>query len=315
MVVNFNNTTDTWTGTEFQIFGTVNVTAAVTINSSVKVKTGGVLNIDNALSLGTSGGCGFSLAVGQGGLVNVSNTGSDRLLICGVELMKGAGGCNNCGGAPNQGRCAYNGQPYCEPTGGFTGQTAYDQFGYNIALPIKLLDFTANIRAEKIKLDWTTSMEENFSRFIVERSNDGLDFQGIGELPGKGFNIYNIVSKYSFEDDAPLLGFNYYRLKAVDRDESFEYFGVKAIKYSGPKRLAVFPNPSIGDVISFRTNFGPEESDRIILTNQLGVEIFNSQVSTIRNNIFLENKLSSGIYLLRYVSTDLERTVRILVRN
>jgi hypothetical protein len=253
--------------------------------------------------------------VGQGGLVNVGTTGSDRLLICGVEIMKGGGICNDCGGAPNQGRCAYNGQAYCEPAAGFTGQTAYDQFGYNIALPIKLLDFTASITAEKVKLDWTTSMEENFSKFIVERSNDGLNFQAIGEQPGKGFNIYDIVSKYSYEDDAPLLGFNYYRLKAVDLDESFEYFGMKAVKFTGGKKLAIYPNPSSGEVVSFRTNFSPEESDRIVLTDQLGIEFFNSRISTIRSSISFQYKLPAGIYLLRYISNDFEQTARVVVRD
>lgn len=314
-VVNFNNSTDSWTGTEFQIFGTVNITAPVTINSSMIVKTGGALYIAGTLSLGASAGCGYYLAVGQGGLVDVGGTGSDRLLICGTELMKGGGACNDCGGAPNQGRCAYDGRPYCEPAGGFTGQTAFDEFGYNIALPIKLLDFTASAEAEKVRLAWATAMEENFSRFIVERSNDGSVFEAIGELPGKGFNLYDIVSKYSFEDDFPLLGFNYYRLKAVDLDDSFEYFGVKAVKLMGSKKLAVYPNPSSGEVISFRTNFSPAESDRIIVLNQLGVEIFNDYASTAQNSISFQNRLRPGVYFLQYRSEYFKHVSRVIVKN
>lgn len=313
--VNFNDGTDTWAGTRIEIYGTLNVSTNVTINSSLIVKTGGRLNITGVLSLGTAAGCGYYLAVGPGGLVDIGATGSDRLDICGVVMMKGGGACNNCGGFPNQGRCAYNGQPYCEPSGGFTGQTAYDEFGYNISLPIKLLYFNAGADAETVKLDWATSMEENFHKFIVERSNDGLAFEAIGEVPGKGFNIYDIVSKYSFEDEAPLLGFNYYRLKAVDLDESIEYFGVKAVKLNGSKKLAVFPNPSSGEVISFRTNFSPSETDRIVVLNQLGVEIFNAHASATQNQVSIPGKLLPGIYMLRYVSKDFVQTARVVIKN
>jgi hypothetical protein len=291
----------------------MNVTAAVTLNSNLLIKAGGTLNINSSLSLGTAAGCGYYLAMQNGAVLDLGGTGSDRLVICGVELMKGGGACNNCGGPPNQGRCAYNGQPYCEPAGGFVDAFAWNQFGYNIALPITMLSFTVSAGTETVAIDWSTSMEENFSRFIVERSNDGRVFEPIGAVPAKGFNMYNIVSKYSFEDEAPLLGFNYYRLKAIDLDESFEYFGMKAIKFAAQKKIAVFPNPSIGDVISFRTNFGPEETDRIILTDQLGVEIFSSQASRIENNITFENPLKPGVYMLRYFSPDFNQTTKIIV--
>lgn len=314
MTVNFNSTGDTWAGTRMEVSGTLNVTAAVTINSDLIVKNGGLVKVNATLSLGTATGCGYYVALANGGIVDVGDAGSDRLNICGVSIMKGAGSCNTCGGT-NSARCAYDGSPYCEPGGFYTGQTAYDQFGYNISLPIKLLYFTADAESETVKLDWATSMEENFYKFIVERSNDGLAFEAIGEVSGKGFNIYDVVSKYSFEDEAPLLGFNYYRLKAVDLDDSFEYFGVKAVKLNGTKKLAIYPNPSNGELISFRTNFSPSESDRIVLLDQLGVEIFNAHASTTENNISFQNKLRAGIYMLRYVSKDFEQTARVVVKN
>ncbi|MEO5600024.1 MAG: T9SS type A sorting domain-containing protein [Cyclobacteriaceae bacterium] len=313
-VVNFNNGADTWAGTRIEVFGTLNVTAAVTINSNLIVKNGGLVNVNATLSLGTVTGCGYYIALANGGIVNVGDTGADRLNICGVSIMKGSGGCNTCLGT-NSARCAYNGSPYCEPGAFYTGQTAYDQTGYNISLPIKLLHFTADAESEKVKLVWATFMEENFHKFIVERSNDGLTFESIGEVPGKGFNIYDIESQYAFEDEAPLIGYNYYRLKALDLDNSFEYSAVKAVKLNGSKKLAVFPNPSTGEVISFRTNFSPSESDRIVILNQLGVEIFNGHASASQNQISVEGKLRAGMYMLRYVSKDFEQTARIVVKH
>ncbi len=310
----FNDNADTWTGTTIEIYGTLSVTANPTINSSIVVNNGGLLSISGKLSIGSTAGCPYNLIVRSGGTVDVATTGTDRLSICGVEVLKGNGSCNDCGGT-NSGQCPYNGQPYCEPAGGFTGPSGFDGGGYNSTLPVKLLYFLTDIEEEAVRLDWATSVEENFYKFIIERSVDGLTFAEIGAVNGKGFNTYDMESKYSFADEAPLLGFNYYRLKAVDLDETFEYFGVKAVKVSGSKKLVVYPNPSSGQLIGFRTNFGPEESDRIVLTDQLGVEIFSAMANNIQNNFSLPYTPAPGVYMLRYISKEFEETARVVIRN
>lgn len=210
----------------------------------------------------------------------------------------------------NQATC---GSP-CPVTGNFDVCISGQSF-CNDVLPVKLLYFNASEKEEKVILNWATTMEENFLKFVVQRSANGLNFEDIGEVAGKGFDIYDIESKYSFSDDAPLLGKNYYRLKAVDIDDSFEHFAVKLVELKGSKKLAVYPNPSRGDQISFRTNFNPSESDRIVLTNQLGVEIFSVRASVAQNSISFSDNLRPGIYVLRYVANDYEQTTRIVIKN
>lgn len=205
----------------------------------------------------------------------------------------------------------------CPVTGGF--ESCISDSGSNTfcddVLPVKLLYFNVHVLEESIELKWATIMEEDFALFIIQRSADGLNYEDVGEVPGAGFNIYDIESRYSFEDRVPLTGFNYFRLKAVDLDGSFEHFPVKAVKLNGPKKIAVYPNPSSGEIISFRTNFSPSESDRIILTDQLGVEVYNGMASSTRNSVAIENRLLPGIYMLRYVAGGFEQTARVVVKN
>ena len=52
--LNFNSNGDTWTGTRIEVYGTLNISFDVTINSSIAVYGGGQLNLDAKLSLGTS---------------------------------------------------------------------------------------------------------------------------------------------------------------------------------------------------------------------------------------------------------------------
>lgn len=307
---------DTWTGGTIVVNGKLDITFDVQINSSITVNNGGLLEIGKKLALGatTAGTCPYNLTVFSGGTVTVEGTGSDRLTICGKDIMQGNGTCNDCGGS-NSAQCPYDGRPYCQPTGGFTGPTGFDDDGFNPSLPIELLYFNVVAQNEHVQLTWATSKEENFYKFVIQRSGDGLSFEDIGKAEGQGFDTDDIVSKYAFEDVAPLAGYNYYRLKAVDLDESFEFFAVRAIKVSGSKRMGVYPNPSRGEVISFRTNFTPEESDLIVLTDQMGTEVFSAYAHTVGTDISFASRLRPGIYMLRYVSDHFEEISRIVISN
>lgn len=310
----FDSNADTWTGTTIEVYGTLNITASPVINSSIVVMSGGRVNISGKLSLGSSNGCGYSIAVRSGGVVDVGGTGSDRLAICGVEVMKGNGGCNDCGGTYS-GTCAYNNQPYCEPAGGFTGPTGYYQGGYDSTLPISLLYFNAEDNGRAVGVEWATATEKDLLKFVVQRSQNGIDFRDIGEVEGAGHNTNNFKTVYSFTDKTPLLGFNYYRLKAIDLDESSEFFGMEMVKFSGSKHMTVYPNPSSGSAFHIETNFSPSEHDYIRVSNALGVDIVKLDVNHFQGQITFDNKLQPGVYLVSYISSDFKEVSRLIVRN
>lgn len=306
LTVNFDNN-DTWTGTTLVVNGTLNINGpgSVVINSSIEVNNGGYVYVPAKLNLGTDADCGYTLIIRTGGELKTSASASDQLNICGQPIIKGGGGgCN-----PNY---PAGEPPYCD-TGGFTGPTAVDDDGYNGSLPIQLTYFTVGAADEAVTLKWATSMEESFSHFIIQRSSDGKVFEDIGQEEGQGFNIYDIESKYFFVDEAPLLGANYYRLKAVDLDNSYEFSEVRLVRINGAKRLAVYPNPSDGESISFRVNFNAQESDRIYLVDQLGVEVFSALATAAENTIRFRSPLGPGVYMLRYVSRDFEQVTRVVI--
>lgn len=308
------NTGQNWTGTTIEVNGVLEINSTVTLNSSIMVNNGGVMNVHHDLMLGGGGACPYRLVVYTGGTVNIDHTGTAQIDICSTDVILGNGNCDNCGGSSSA-QCPLGSKPYCAPSGGITGPTGYDDTGYNPALPVKLLYFNAEPDASRVELSWATSQEENFYKFIIQRSGQGLEFEELGEVEGKGFNIHDTETRYSFADQMPLSGFNYYRLKAVDVDESVEYFGVKAVKVDGVREIAVYPNPASGQVISFRTNFSPGEADRVIVTNGVGVEIFNAAASTLQNRILLPQAPGAGIYTLRYIGHDFEESARVVFKD
>jgi hypothetical protein len=183
-------------------------------------------------------------------------------------------------------------------------------------LPIKLLYFNVLGENQKVTLRWATISELNFQKFIIQRSENGIDFSEIGEVAGKGRDIFNIKTDYTFDDNVPLNGINYYRLKALDLDATYEYFKIVAIRVAAPKILTVFPNPSQGNTINFRTNFTTDDdSDRIIVTDARGMQLINAPANSFHNSIDLETPLQPGVYILKYTAKDFESISRIFVQN
>jgi len=111
-----------------------------------------------------------------------------------------------------------------------------------LVLPIELMHFNVVNQENRVFLEWTTASEINNDYFEVERSSDGNNFEVLGVVGGMG-NSFSPVD-YSIVDTQPKSGTNYYRLKQVDFDGSFEYSEVKVINLEREVFVSVFPNPT-----------------------------------------------------------------------
>ncbi len=302
VTLDFDDNGDTWTGTRIDIFGTLLISAPgqVTINSSMLVKSGGILKIDSKINIGSSGGCGYTLTINSGGTVDILGSTPDRLSICGVEIARGGtSGCNTYPAGPI---------PYCEPSGGFTGPIVLTESG----LPIELLFFKGSKSLNKISLSWATSSELNFDYFDIEKSADGKIFQNISRITGHGTT--NERNDYAMVDEKPYIGKNYYRLKSVDFDGYTEYFNVVMVDFDGSKAFSVSPNPFDGITFTTETNFVPQTRAFVAIYSTLGSEIARYEVSGEKSELVMPVKLASGIYYAKYISADFTSTNRVVVK-
>lgn len=76
-------------------------------------------------------------------------------------------------------------------------------------------------------LVWSTSFEENNSMFVVEKSEDGINFSGVGSVKGAGES--DEIKEYNFLDVMANAEKTLYRLKQVDFDGSFSYSDVVTV--------------------------------------------------------------------------------------
>ncbi len=165
-------------------------------------------------------------------------------------------------------------------------------------LPVELLGFDSRNENDKsINLFWSTATELNNSHFEIERSNDGRNFQSIGKVEGHGNS--SEVKVYDFYDEKPMNGKNYYRLKQIDFDGTFEYSYVILEEVKRKETiLELFPNPAIHTLVLQ----SPTKGD-VIIYDALGKVI--STFSKIDDTMTFDvSQLQPGLYKLLFQSSD-----------
>jgi len=85
------------------------------------------------------------------------------------------------------------------------------------------------ISDNKVKLEWSTSMEINCSKYKIERSFDGSIFTEVASVSGSGTT--SLFHSYSVMDDASSAKGSvvYYRIKQLDIDNKGSYSKVLAV--------------------------------------------------------------------------------------
>ncbi len=114
-------------------------------------------------------------------------------------------------------------------------------------LPVELTRFEAAANGKVAELLWESQHELNFKGFGVERSMDGIAWETLGFVPGKG-NAQG-PQTYAFADYFPFPENAYYRLKLEDWDGSVQYSAIRAVQVPfEPEALYLFPIPAAQEV-------------------------------------------------------------------
>ncbi|MBK9758884.1 MAG: hypothetical protein IPO90_02650 [Flavobacteriales bacterium] len=83
-------------------------------------------------------------------------------------------------------------------------------------LPVELIRFEAEDIGNTVRLRWSTASESNSDHFLVDRSSDGQWFEPIASTSAAGNSQQQV--DYLYDDQQPLQGISYYRLRQFDLD-------------------------------------------------------------------------------------------------
>ena len=201
-----------------------------------------------------------------------------------------------------------------------------DTITQNVALPVHLLNFTAQKKAKVVELNWRTSSENKNKGFDVERSFDATTFEKLGFVNGKGTT--NQISYYNFNDVTyNHVGVNgstvpsviYYRLKQLDFNGRFEYSPVVVVNNKTTAQQAVVMNASPNPFqagFEININSKKETEATVEIFDAFGKRVANKTVHLVQGETFFSFEQASewkaGMYFIALWVDDERQTLRIV---
>jgi len=178
-----------------------------------------------------------------------------------------------------------------------------------VILPVRMLYFRAEKQQDKSLLSWATASEVNSSGFAVERSKDARNWTEIGFVASKANSGKEL--SYSFLDEQPMNGDNFYRLKQLDMDGSIEYSQVQLVRFDKVHQLHIVPNPT-------NSNFvvkGLRGNNTIAVTNVAGQELLKVRTETVGEQLVQIAHLSAGMYFVTITNDDGSSEIHKVVKD
>ncbi|WP_165836452.1 T9SS type A sorting domain-containing protein [Taibaiella soli] len=178
---------------------------------------------------------------------------------------------------------------------GTTGSYTLNEFFSANPLALTWVSFDGRAVNENAELNWATADEKNTATFEIEHSTDGASFETVGTIAAKGTGN----NTYDFTDVNTANGINYYRLKQVDNDGSFQYSKVVRVnigKETTAPSVSFYPNPA-KDVLNIATT----GNVTVAIFNMNGVNVATQEFSG--NGQITVSNLPEGMYICRVANT------------
>ncbi|WP_116108913.1 T9SS type A sorting domain-containing protein [Lewinella sp. IMCC34191] len=186
-----------------------------------------------------------------------------------------------------------------------------------IPFPLTLVRFDATDHGTYILLEWETEDEVDTDYFTVQRTTDGSKLDEVGNLAAAGFTLPGERRTYSLQDDAPLSGTSYYRLRVTDFDGALTFSDFVPIQRGAEATnwdFVLYPNPGTGTHFQLRPDQGAGPLTVEVYDNQ-GRKLTETTVpaGTQDEQIVFPRRLPPGSYLIRATDGAGRSRVKVLL--
>ena len=181
-------------------------------------------------------------------------------------------------------------------------------FRANTVLPLNFTSVKAYLKESDIAVDWTVAQEINVDHYEVERSGDGTQFLKAGSVRAIGNNPASYT--YNWLDNAPLDGYNYYRIRSVDKTGESKLSSVVRVKMNkaGESGFSVYPNPVTDKRITVELNNTSQGNYQVSLYNSAGQQVFAQPIvhqgGSASKVIALPGNLAKGVYQVKLAGSN-----------
>ncbi|PPK87092.1 putative secreted protein (Por secretion system target) [Neolewinella xylanilytica] len=172
-----------------------------------------------------------------------------------------------------------------------------------VAVPLKLISFTATDYGTYALLEWETEAEVETDYFTVQKIAEGTGPEEVGNVAAAGFTAPGERRGYRMQDPEVATGTSHYRLQFHDlqgRTTVSDFIPLTRSAATPDWDFTLYPNPNEGTHFNLRPTVG---TDRLALTiyDAGGRQLLETTVAagTPDLRITLQHRLSPGSYLIR----------------
>jgi hypothetical protein len=190
------------------------------------------------------------------------------------------------------------------------GITVTKPFTKGAPLPLNWLSFNANAITNAVQLNWKIANEIDNDHFEIERGTDGRTFTKIGVQ-----NAIANAQDYQFIDNHPVDGVMYYRIRQIDKNGTYKYSVIIAIRFGKTgHQITIYPNPA-NDVINILFDKPQQKNSSIQLFNNNGQLIQTVAIDGLPSKQINVSALPNGAYQIRITTSETTNTQKIIVQH
>ncbi len=184
----------------------------------------------------------------------------------------------------------------------------YAEYGGGPPLAAKLSEFYGIERNGSNFLYWSTLSESNSNYFDVERSSDSRSFRPVGRIPAAG--VSSSKRNYTFTDNSPAIGINYYRLALVDNNSKTDFSKIISLTNRNDQSLR-FIRTSLstsGRTATIIVNSADKKAAVLAICDATGRIIYSGDIQLLPGtNTVITNVpglTAKGIYYIRLLTAN-----------
>lgn len=184
------------------------------------------------------------------------------------------------------------------------------------------VDYSIELKAQGLEignlLEWATEAEVNSLMFVIEKSENGLDYENVGVVNAEG--VENGERIYRFFDTEASGETSFYRLKEIDNADNFSFSRTVVVKRNVPNYFKVtgMSNTVTDKSFSVSIETVVEKELQYALLDIKGEELFTASVALDpleENNITLDLvNFDEGIYKV-VMQLDREKESLIILKT
>ncbi|RYZ48761.1 MAG: DUF1501 domain-containing protein [Sphingobacteriales bacterium] len=167
------------------------------------------------------------------------------------------------------------------------------------ALPLSAIELRAGAEGTNARLDFNVNENEQYQKFVIERSDDATNFEESGSMRQYSDLSYD---SYTYREDLVNAPTMYYRIKAITKQDGIAYSNIARIQNgSVSQQISVYPNPVQDFTLNIEFFMEVKSNIEVAIFTTGGQRLYYNQFSPKRKLRFMVPDIfeSHAMYVLK----------------